>query len=83
MHIYFALLYTVKPIPPKNNSNVINETVYNLDDSVNLIILTKEKLTASTSERDTQIEVYESLNYRKLNLSICDDDESKIFKTCM
>ena len=51
----------------------------NLNESISLIIISVEKDTDIASERNVQFEVYESLNKKKLNLSICDDESIDIY----
>ena len=51
----------------------------NLNESISLIIISVEKDTDIASERNVQFEVYESLNKKKLNLSICDDEPIDIY----
>ena len=43
----------------------------NLNENITLIILSMEKQTNISSERNIQFEVYESINKTRLNLSIC------------
>ena len=52
---------------------------YNFNDNITLIILTLEKITNVSSERNLQFEVYESLNKTRLNLSICKDTPIDIY----
>ena len=52
--------------------NVLRDE-YNLGDNVSLLILKYEKISNISSERYLQYEVYESLNKKRLNLSLCKD----------
>ena len=46
---------------------------YNLSNDIELIIISMEKETDISYDRNVQFEVYESLNKTKLNLSVCED----------
>ena len=52
---------------------------YNLNDDIELIIISMEKETDISSDRDIQFEVYESLNKTRLNLSVCEDTPVDIY----
>ena len=46
---------------------------YQIDNDTRLIVLIYERLSNISSERNTQFEIYEILNFTKLNISICTD----------
>ena len=46
---------------------------YSLHENISIIILSLEKDTNISSERDVQFEVYESLNKTRLDLSVCEN----------
>ena len=52
---------------------------YELNENISLIILSMEKDTEISSERNVQFEVYESLNKTRLNLDICQDTPIDIY----
>ena len=52
---------------------------YNLSKNISLIILKYEKMTNISSERNLQYEVYESLNKKKLDLSLCQNIAINIY----
>ena len=50
--------------------NVIR-TTNNLAENVSLLLLLSENLTSVSSERNTQFEIYDPVNKKRVNLSIC------------
>ena len=52
---------------------------YSLHENISIIILSLEKDTNISSERDVQFEVYESLNKTRLDLSVCEDIPINIY----
>ena len=53
--------------------------IYDLDENIELIIVSLEKVTNISFERNLQFEVYESLNKTRLNLSVCKDKPIDIY----
>ena len=54
-------------------------STYNLNEDISLIIISLEKDTNISSERNVQFEVYESLNKTRLDLSVCEDESIDIY----
>ena len=46
---------------------------YEIKKNISLLILIYENISNTSSERNTQYEIFESLNSTKLNISICKD----------
>ena len=65
----------------KNIINLINfqkyenklKEYYEIKKNISLLILIYENISNTSSERNTQYEIFESLNSTKLNISICKD----------
>jgi hypothetical protein len=51
----------------------------NIDENIPLIFLKQEKLTNKASEKNVQFEVYEPLNKKELDLSICSETDINIY----
>jgi hypothetical protein len=54
------------------------KATYNLPSNISLIFFKFENIHSTNGQRDIQYEVYNPLNYEKLNLSICEDLKIKI-----
>ena len=51
----------------------------NIDENIPLIFLKQEKLTNKASEKNVQFEVYEPLNKKELDLSICSETDINLY----
>ena len=52
---------------------------YNISDNDSLIYLKKENINVNPSEKDFNYEIYEPYTFKKLNLSICNDENINIY----
>ena len=54
-------------------------TVYHINDNISLIYIKQENTMAKPSEKNIQYEVFEPINFTKLNLSICNGNTINIY----
>ena len=51
----------------------------NINEETSLIILTYEKKTGSTNEKDIQYEIIDPNTHNKLDLSVCENNDINIY----